>query len=291
MRAEREIELDDSWANSDPTERWWGCEVVFPPELDEVFGVTINKQAATLWSQIAHSNWTALAEGNEKLTDVIERLKDEGDHRGILLEVADFIRKQLGKIRSALEDQTKGRRPASKRHEGPTIEDQVTAKIRQRAEEKSTKEDLETFGKGEAETLEKDLVDTKRYSQEAAKQIVEAVWKRQLRLVFLVADLDGKAFFRVEQKPGGIAEVIFNKLHPFYRRLYGALSIEDLDAGPAMGLEERLEKSVQALQLMFAAWARYEQESTERERSKLDDIRQDWGRMANFFLQENEDEE
>ncbi|MFN8503500.1 ATP-binding protein [Kouleothrix sp.] len=47
MRADRELELDQSWTiQYDPVERWWGIEVEFPPALDEVFGVTNNKQAA-----------------------------------------------------------------------------------------------------------------------------------------------------------------------------------------------------------------------------------------------------
>jgi hypothetical protein len=41
VRADRELELDDSWAiGYDPVERWWGVEVDFPAALDEIFGVT-----------------------------------------------------------------------------------------------------------------------------------------------------------------------------------------------------------------------------------------------------------
>jgi hypothetical protein len=47
LRAERELELSKSFENIDPRERWWGIEVEFPPALDDVFGVTNNKQAAT----------------------------------------------------------------------------------------------------------------------------------------------------------------------------------------------------------------------------------------------------
>lgn len=46
VRAGREITLDTKgWINSyDPRERWWGLEVRFDPCLDEVFGVTNDKQ-------------------------------------------------------------------------------------------------------------------------------------------------------------------------------------------------------------------------------------------------------
>ena len=46
VRAGREIVLDTKgWVNSyDPRERWWGIEIRFEPCLDEVFGVTNDKQ-------------------------------------------------------------------------------------------------------------------------------------------------------------------------------------------------------------------------------------------------------
>lgn len=46
-RGSRELSLSPSWIPSqDPTERWWGCEIDFPPALDDMFGVTNNKQSA-----------------------------------------------------------------------------------------------------------------------------------------------------------------------------------------------------------------------------------------------------
>jgi hypothetical protein len=48
VRAGRELELNTSWVTpGDLRERWWGVEISFEPELDELFGVTNNKQAAT----------------------------------------------------------------------------------------------------------------------------------------------------------------------------------------------------------------------------------------------------
>ena len=59
MRAGRELELDQSWNISyDPRERWWGVEVEFPPSLDEVFGVTNNKQTARYFSENADTGIT-----------------------------------------------------------------------------------------------------------------------------------------------------------------------------------------------------------------------------------------
>jgi len=52
VRADRELILDTTWSNHDLRERWWGAEISFPPALDEVFGVTNNKQYATHFTEM-----------------------------------------------------------------------------------------------------------------------------------------------------------------------------------------------------------------------------------------------
>ena len=51
VRANREIDFRkfDFYDNvGDTTHRWWGCEIIFTPELDEAFGVSNNKQYVEL---------------------------------------------------------------------------------------------------------------------------------------------------------------------------------------------------------------------------------------------------
>lgn len=51
VRANREIDFRkfDFYENvNEPQHRWWGCEIVFTPELDEAFGVANNKQYVEL---------------------------------------------------------------------------------------------------------------------------------------------------------------------------------------------------------------------------------------------------
>lgn len=75
IRARREIDFrrfDFYNVVNEPQHRWWGCEIIFNPELDEVFGVANNKQYVELkrvpaddldpeeidvppiWDQLAH---------------------------------------------------------------------------------------------------------------------------------------------------------------------------------------------------------------------------------------------
>ncbi len=51
IRANREIDFRkfDFYRNvNEPQHRWWGCEIIFEPELDEAFGVANNKQYVEL---------------------------------------------------------------------------------------------------------------------------------------------------------------------------------------------------------------------------------------------------
>lgn len=51
IRAKREIDFrrfDFYNVVNEPQHRWWGCEIIFDPELDEVFGVANNKQYVEL---------------------------------------------------------------------------------------------------------------------------------------------------------------------------------------------------------------------------------------------------
>jgi len=292
VRAGRELDLDSNWAiGYNPVERWWGCEVEFPAGLDEIFGVTINKQTATLWSQFAQLDWSALAEEDETTSAVvIERLREEADPRGVLLDIAEYIRRQLKNIRKALDDQTKGRRTPEERHEKPSVEDKATRKIEKRSKEHRTAQDEEELGKPDVDNLRTDLIERKNYSEQVAGKIAEAVWKRRRRIIFLEAELDGNAFFKVEERPGGLTEVIFNNNHLFYDKIYETLNLGEMLEEDHIAPEERVQKALDTLRLMFAAWARYEQESTESERIRLNDVRQDWGRMVRYFLEDSDEE-
>jgi len=288
VRASRELSLDPSWANSyDPVERWWGCEVEFSPHLDEVFGVTINKQAATLWGEFAQLEFSVLAEENETTSAQISaRLKAEGDPRGILLELSEIIKQQLKLIRKQLDNQTKGRRTKDPRHEEAPLADEVASdKFKNRAAERPAPQDSEVFDEAARQQLVEDLVNDKHYSQDVAEEIATAVWKRDLKVSFIEADFDGFAFFKIEEKPGGVAQVIINSQHVFFEKLYQILqeSTDNSDEG-----NNEIKEAKLALQLLFAAWARYEREATEKERKTLRNVREDWGRMVSYFLEEEE---
>lgn len=284
VRADRELALDSSWAiGYEPTERWWGVEVDFPPDLDEVFGVTNNKQAATVFSHMAYFDWKTEAEPGESFVDYTRRLRAEKDPRANLLEIADYIRTILPNIRNALRDQTKGRRGGGRRHDETGVEDRATTKFNERAKTGHTVEsDTQVFDPQAKEALVNDLVDAKKYPQPTAVQIADAIERRNRKVIFVEAASEMDAFFSVEQKPGGITEVVFNANHPAFTYLVKTLDADISDA-TSSDLVERIQNASETLKMLFAAWSRQEVEDMPG-REKLRRMRQDWGRMARDFL-------
>ena len=284
VRAGRELELDSGWTNSySPTERWWGVEVEFPPALDEVFGVTNNKQSATVFSQMAQFDELAEANPGESRSEFRERLKSEGDPRALLLPIVTHIRRQIIEVRKRLEAQTKGRRTRIDRYDKPTVEDLATTKFRQRNEQgHGTEYDQEEFSERDRNSFEDDLREDKQYSDKTAHNIAEAILTRRRKVVFLTKAMEGYSFFNVEHKQGGVTAIVFNTNHPFYAQLIASLE-------PSIGEETdseliaRIHRAADTLELLFAAWARYEMEEISMQR-RLFEMRQEWGKMARFFL-------
>ena len=97
-----------------------------------------------------------------------------------------------------------------------------------------------------------------------------------------VAPSDMDAFFAVEQKPGGVTEIILNREHPAHEQLLTALD-ESTGDSTERELVERICNASETIKMLFAAWARQEIEDVPN-REKLRRMRQDWGRMARDFL-------
>lgn len=284
VRAGRELELDSSWAiGYDPRERWWGIEVEFPPTLDEVFGVTNNKQAATVFSHMAQFEWETEAEPGENYMDFKRRLQEEGDTRYLLIDIVHHIKEQLKQLRNRLHDQTKGRRSGGRRHDDVSVEDTASTKWKERAAKGyKTETDDERYDDDAQKDLLEDLIENKHYDDRVAREIAFAVRKRGRKIIFVTAEMDSQAFFNVDIRPGGITEVVFNSRHPAYEKLIKVLDT-DVSETSDSDLLSRIENASDTLKLMLAAWARYEEEDVPS-REKIRDIRHEWGKMAKDFL-------
>lgn len=285
MRAGRELMLDRSWTiQYDARDRWWGCEVEFPADLDEIFGVTNNKQAATIFNELSALDWKELAEDKETLSEVIKRLSEEGDPKGVLLHLSESIKRNLRALREKIKVQGKGSRRTGKRHgDGDPTED-TNEKWKDRdktnpipdGDQPPTPEDVEDI----SEDLKEDGTD-----KQAADEIVARVVSGDLKILFIDKTLGSSGELFTVVPRGHTTEVVFNRRHPAFEIIFDTVSADDdLNSLSSTELQDRLLKASRAVRVMFAAWARMEREDPPN-LSRYERVREAWGKLARDFLE------
>jgi hypothetical protein len=290
VRAERELELDTSWTiGYDPIERWWGIEIAFPPALDELFGVTNNKQAAVNLHQITNAD---LFEDEEFDTAQLAQMREDGDPRLPIRDISQHIRKTLTQIREQLRQQTKNierREDRQARHEEASStlspEQHATDVTRQRQDEgeRGASDADERRPPEERKAAIEEFALAEGVPAELAHEMAEDLVGSQRKFEFVEARLDSSAaFFSVELR-GGVLFVKLNTTHPAYAHLIEVLDASAAEASEA-DLRDRLTRARDGLKLLLMAWARYEDETEGRQRERLQDIRNQWGRMARDFM-------
>lgn len=279
VRAGRELEMNRTFDNSyDPRERWWGVEVSFEPALDDVFGVTNNKQAATAFREMDLDEDA----GTEGLSPQAyrEELEQSNDPRLAIYEISREIKKQLRTMRQQIKAQGEGKRKKTDITPPPgSAEDIATRATERRKEEqgeigKSDEDEKLPIAEKERELTEEFMEDG--VSEDEAKEIAVQWAATKTKFVFKEGNVPGPAFFDIRSRAGKIF-VIVNSNHPARDGLFELLKDEDgTNDTPALS----------SLKLLLEAWARLEDVAEPRRRQLLEDIRLDWGRIARDFLQE-----
>lgn len=288
VRAKRELELDPNWAmQGDPRERWWGVEVEFSPGLDELFGVTNNKQSARNFAEWAHIKVDDLLRDGKTISALKDELAQDEDPSGPLLEVAHYVQNSIEAMRKLIHAQMKNQRTNDKRRHGAGLEAELeaTQKTRERqAEGKVGVSDAgETKSDAERRRAIEEALAAQGVEQGAAKALAATTVGDSLKYVFAEAAQDSPAFFSVQPK-GGALIITLNTEHGAYNRLVDVLEQDPADATDEK-LAERLNNALEGLKLLLMAWARYEDEQgTGQARERAQDARVDWGRIARRFL-------
>jgi hypothetical protein len=287
VRAGRELELNRTFENRyDPTDRWWGVEVNFSPELDYVFGVTNNKQSATAFMQ-CDLDEDASAEG---LTpgEYEEMLRQSGDPRLAIYKISQEISKMLGSkrgtegvLRQQIARLGEGSRKAGELLPPPGSAEDIATRATQKRRElmgKQGKSDADEKLPEEVKQAEisAELI-TEGVAEEEAKEIAVENVTKNFKYLFQEAPVPGTSIFDIRSKAGTII-ILLNTRHPANEHLFASLKCEDVDH-PAL----------KALKLLLTAWARLEDESGDVRRQQLEDIRSDWGRIARDFLSASEE--
>jgi len=288
MRAGRELELNLSWSIEEQTERWLGIEVEFPPSLDEVFGVSNNKQTARFFDNIDISELADQRGLKESVTELKEVLSEEQDPRGPLIEISETINRNIRLMRSLISEQTRGTR--TRRHDDPsTAEARGTKAVRDRQLEgiKGDSDADENLPEDERKAeLAKELENTAGLDPQAAKELAARTIDQGLKFTYESAQLETAAFFSVRSKAGELL-ITLNTAHPAYEQLFQLLDLDESGLPEEDGAEvkERLSKASTSFKLLIESWARFEDEQTDGiGKERIQDMRSDWGRIARQFL-------
>lgn len=294
MRAHREVQLDESWINGyDPRERWWTVEIDFPTALDEVFGVTNNKQGTVNFQRLSSfDDWERYALPDENsVGDVRRRLGEDGDPLVNLFDLNKQVRTAITIMRSRVKEarQQRGTRHADDKDR--KADQKATAVIKRRIEEGNRgASDLAGAVGTQEQHQQKQLTSlVGRHHldpQDAMQRIIETR-KAGILVRLIRSGLPSPAFFEVESLPN-VIQVTLNENHPVHDHLYEMMHAEfgGLDED---GLRDQLARAAAAFRVLIYAWARYEEEQTGKHFRAVRDARLEWGKYAEEFFDEDDD--
>ncbi len=259
--------------------RWWGIELSFEPELDEVFGVTNNKQAATNFLQLDLDE-DAKTEGMTP-GEYREYLEELEDPRLAIYDISQEITRHLNDvIRPQIKRMKEGTKEASSAMTSNAPE-MVATKTVLRSREKdgavgrSDKQEQMPVEQRTAD-LKQELMSEGVPEKEAEEIAVEYVQKN-LKFLFEKAELPKHTMFDISSVAGTIV-IKLNVKHLAWDHLFALTDSQGSQSD-----------STKALKLLLAAWARLEDEAGDKRRDELEDIRLDWGRKTRDFLKEADD--
>lgn len=278
VRSRRELELNHTFTSSyDTRERWWGIEVQFDPGLDDVFGVTNNKQSATGFTRL-NLEEDALDEGLN-VSEYQKRLEEDRDPRLAMYRISREIEKLLHAMREQVAKMREGERIHSTKERAENKVEKVAtesvARRRDRVGDTGRSDKDEQSPPGERASALKAGIVQDGVEEATAQALAVDYVSKKIKFRFRHSDVPGFHIFDVSTA-GGVILVTLNSRHPVHAQIFEALRGDD-------GLETQYARKILSL---IAAWARMEDEApSEKVRMAIEDIRLQWGRMAIDFFE------
>ena len=274
VRADRELELNTTWISPDTRERWWSIEISFEPELDDIFGVTNDKQHARNLYQADLSND---AENLDlKKYDYLETLRDSEDPRYWNYEISRIINARISTMRKTISDQQSSKKNGpSKKRKSEKI---ATLAINERSQKgyvtNTDKDNIHTSIEDKTNRIS-DIYHENGMMEEDAIKLANMMTSNNLRFHYIDASLNSGSIFDFSQECGDYV-VKINRNHPVYKNIFKILDDnEDEDSAGLIGLK-----------MLISAWVRLEDEAMEGSKDKefYEDTRIAWGQMTRDFM-------
>lgn len=292
LREGREILLSTALANpSEPRERWFGLELDLPHELDAVLGMTNNKQEYTRLERVLPHPQEDYTDENETTRECLDRIEREDPTLAVCLRIAwataenwSFVKQTHFNMREEVV-----RRGDSEESKGddedtppPVPEEQAEAAASD-ADRTETGDRADTVDpgalRGEMETALREGGVPQPEAQQMAARIVD----RGLTYAIATRAGLGSPFFSVSNIRG-VKFIQLNEDHPALP--YIRSSIADLTDESLETLRERLEDARVAMLLILEAWGKLEVEARAPEERRMQQMREDWGRVLERFVRQ-----
>ena len=264
VRAGREIDFGcfGYFNPQELKERYWGCEIRFEPELDELFGVTNNKQAVRDVDYIEP----------DEVNEIHEDLSPDDvnfDHKVAL-------RAELSKRFKAAHKGMRARidglapetgRTADKRKTDPAIQSAEMAgeDFKKDRTETKTKKEQDSVTPEERDSKLKDLLimEYGQVTDDKLEEMLEDI--KRAGVTIAEKSWPGNQFYTIE-RARDVMTIVLNTSHPFQKELY-----EKISKGPDS--QEAI-----ALNLFLMAAARAEDELWgDRDQHTLEEFKEKWG--------------
>lgn len=269
VRAGREIDFGVfGYFNSlEERQRWWGCEIRFEPILDEVFGVTNNKQA------VRGVHYLDLKEFKSDHPDEWEHMFKEDFKLFLRHELSRVVSQNLKTLDDVIKSRGKGARGGSAKERAASGKPSKIANEELEGSKSNTRSAMEGNKKTDAQKVDewsRVLIEGDETLSEG-EAVEVAAEKVGLKVEKTFSSWPGNQFFSVEVT-GSTCNLIINRKHPFFTELYEPL------------VEQDEHKYIDALDLTMMAYARMQDELYDRI-DDIEDINSIWGTHLRRFLQ------
>ncbi|MEE9354834.1 MAG: ATP-binding protein [Methylococcaceae bacterium] len=272
VRAGREIDFNTfGYVNpSEPRNRWWGAEVRFKPELDELFGVTNNKQHIRGFKRLDHRF-------DQDLITALKEASEDEDSAGhykskLMLNLHYNLEEKIKAMMLIITKRKEGAKSPAGAAKPDKIIDEVNTDISE--DHTATSSDAAADAKSENEKLEerKDLLSETR--PDLTDKELERLAKETLdyKVDLSKGDWAGNTFLDIKLVANAAVGVI-NTRSDYYKKFWQHL--EDHD--DAMGIS--------ALEIFTMAYVRTEDEFRRKHGAELfEEFRDRWGTWVNTLL-------
>lgn len=293
VRENREILVDNSFVREGgggyiPQNRWWGCEVRFNRNCDDLFGIDHNKQMVVTFSNAARELLNSEGDTSAILRDL--GVEEDPIYK-IVADIRDTTRSMLNDIRIMFERRKMDREEAddetSTTDSSPETEaariatlstdgmlgdlsepPTQTDRVRDETDEKAREEQIATF-----------LTDEGFEKEEADRKAQELV-RNAFRYAFVAADLSGFQMFNGRSR-GGVLFVELNINHQLYTFLKFLEQAAEENDNPAA------RRAAICIRTLLLAWSRMEDHIEDGERKqRVQQIASNWGEQANDVLRQ-----